>query len=428
VRGRVRNPWYDFYGDPELALDRMDHMVLERRDATERALLAGAVPPLRFAGAGAQGIVICDSRDRAFKVGRKVSADMNFTRREIEGEYEWLLAAAAHPPTAHMVPKVYALHRELAVLERECVPGEAPDWRDPHMKWYESFLEVPGWKPPEHGRKQWVMAPRGPVMVDAGFALRTGPVLAEHVMAIVRGDKPIHDVAPRHLIWALHAEVHSGRLRPELALEAMVAIRDWAVVHGYPEDRWDENRIEELRAMVNRRRRNPDEPVRRMGRWAYMDPEEQEAWRREVIRRAEHIDSARTLLRLDARGVRELPVEMRWRLLTLLMHEAPEVFNASIYWAQGQSVSPERPDRGGWFHMHNDPLVCPRGHDPDGQLHTICTDCRCVTPFDYLVSQDTFHVHWEDDNGAGIDHAGWKALRCETCWAMWPTDSEVVLV
>src|SRR5579864_7234192 len=60
----------------------------ELPDAIDRALKAGARPPLRFLGAGMTAIVLGDKGHKAFKVGRHPGTDI--AQRTLTAEAEWL--------------------------------------------------------------------------------------------------------------------------------------------------------------------------------------------------------------------------------------------------------------------------------------------------------------------------------------------------
>lgn len=219
------NPWEDHVD--AATSDRMRPVIRsEAEDLVARARAAGAVPPLRYMGAGAQGAVFCDARGRAYKVGRMLEQLGDMRRRTLREEHDWLRAAGQHPDTAHLVPRVYGFHEAPAVLERECVEGDAPGWRSDHAAWEAELRQVPDWLPPEGGADQWVVTPRGPKIVDGGFARRSGVALVRHVHDLLAGRTPWYDETLPSVAWDVYADATQGRIPPELAALTLRDLRD----------------------------------------------------------------------------------------------------------------------------------------------------------------------------------------------------------
>lgn len=177
------------------------HILPWFRDIVQRALDAGARPPIRYAGAGMYGIVFSDHWERAWKVARIHKSDEPrerlFMLDSVAAEYEWLTAAAQSEISRH-VPEVYALHPEQLVLEREFVEGRPGVWADDrrlhelHGK-IEAAMLPRGWTAPEFKENSYIIKADGtPVLVDISMAMRVGMNLAGYVEAVLDG-LPSHE-------------------------------------------------------------------------------------------------------------------------------------------------------------------------------------------------------------------------------------------
>lgn len=172
-------------------------------DAVERALAAGAEAPLTYAGAGAYGIVICDSNGIAYKVARHGAH--GFTARSLMEEELWFRFAAKIPSIRDHVAKVYRFDSNNGVLVRECVQprhDRGRDWegkRDRRrLDLYNRIIAAMrpyGFRSPEYKEDSFVYDPRrGPVLVDAGFASRDiGWSNARRARALIAGAIPVND-------------------------------------------------------------------------------------------------------------------------------------------------------------------------------------------------------------------------------------------
>jgi hypothetical protein len=210
----------------ELTSGNVDHLARwvsepQIASAVSRALRAGAIPPLDYQGAGASGIVFCDQRGRAFKVSRYVT---DSAREFFAREAAYLRAAKASPRTAGMVPHVFSWRPDLVVIERECVRGEAPSWQEPWQDWHRS-LSVSGWTKPEAKDDSWIVTEQGPVLVDAGYALRRGPALADHVEAVLTGRAQGYGESLKDMAWAIYVDRNQGWIHPERAAEVLAQLR-----------------------------------------------------------------------------------------------------------------------------------------------------------------------------------------------------------
>jgi hypothetical protein len=194
-------------------------------EAYERALQAGAKPPLTYVGAGQYGIVFCDNWGHAWKVAR-LSPDANdrerlFMLESVAEEYEWLRDAARTEIAPH-VAKVYAIHEAELVLERECVDGHPGTWGDDgrlrklHHKIWDVMIPV-GWTAPEFKEDSYIIRPSGQaVLVDISMALRVGENLAGWVEDVLLGRRKTradwHDLA-----FYLYRERREGTIPKERA-------------------------------------------------------------------------------------------------------------------------------------------------------------------------------------------------------------------
>lgn len=180
----------------------------EGSDAIFRARAVGARGPLTFVGAGMFGIVLCDDRGNAYKVGRigrhedDREAASSFARSNIGDEGEWLQAAAQVPEVAPHVARFVAWYPNRIVLVRECVAGRPGRWADEsklfdlHQRIRKAMIPH-GWGSPEFKADSYVNRESDgvPILVDASMALRFGHGLLAYARDIVSGRRRDHDPA-----------------------------------------------------------------------------------------------------------------------------------------------------------------------------------------------------------------------------------------
>lgn len=231
------NPW-----DPRLDESfRWVHEAVraEMPDAVERAIAAGAVAPLSYVGAGQYGIVICDSKGKAFKVARGEAGTerAKLHRQSLRNEWDFFRFAGTLPAIRDRVAKAYGYDEAAGVLIRECVQS-----KDRGSSWGKSnriidlhnliskAMRPYGFRSPEFKEDSYVMHPkRGLVLVDAGFASRDiGWSNARRARELLRGDPPVDKYEPSSVVHGLRmdagAEMPAG-VAEKLAgrLEAMYA-------------------------------------------------------------------------------------------------------------------------------------------------------------------------------------------------------------
>lgn len=177
-------------------------------DAERRARAAGATGELDYIGAGVEGIVFCDTKGHAFKVGRGTRGDQG-----MRDEAEWLAMAAKISNIKQHVPKFFRYDPDNDVIVREClVPKESREYRRKPRKLWElhhrvaNVMATYGYGRPEFKDDSWVLTRRGPVLVDAGFAIRSGNPLVRDALDVANGRKKLQKIDVQQLAWDLQHE------------------------------------------------------------------------------------------------------------------------------------------------------------------------------------------------------------------------------
>lgn len=170
--------------------------------AEESARHAGAVGPLEYVGMGSYGIVLCDERNHAWKVFRRRAASTEegslFIRNVLEDEHEWLRDAAT-TAIAEKVARVYAMHPEEIVLERECVRGAPGVWGQSselgriHGEIEKAMVPL-GWTAPEYKENSYIYEFETgiPRLVDISMVQRIGMNLARFTEDVLEGRRRTH--------------------------------------------------------------------------------------------------------------------------------------------------------------------------------------------------------------------------------------------
>jgi DNA-binding MarR family transcriptional regulator len=166
-------------------------------DAVERALRAGAVPPLRYLGTGMTAHVFADSTGRAFKVSTVVS---DFRREAFAREAAWLRSAGRSRATRDQVAKFHSFDPENVVIVREHVKGIAHGKHPKTGEYLEEVaqrrfaaLEAPllrrGWTVPEQKPESWRFSEEDPEVgkiFDAGMAWEVGRRLVTKALRLLK--------------------------------------------------------------------------------------------------------------------------------------------------------------------------------------------------------------------------------------------------
>lgn len=187
----------------------------ELEDAERRARAAGAGDrELTYIGAGAEGITFCDDAGKAYKVGRHDPEEMSLLP-----EAEWLKMASTIPSIKQYIPRGVRFDEENNVIVRECLTArEGVDYlgRDRLRKHHERLaaaMKPYGYGQPEFKNDSWVYTRRGPVLVDAGFAIRRGQPLVKRVLDVINGRRKMRNSDLPSLAWEVRME--RGETIPE---------------------------------------------------------------------------------------------------------------------------------------------------------------------------------------------------------------------
>lgn len=172
----------------------VDKVVLhEMSDVVDRALAAGARPPLAYLGAGMTAVVFCDVEGNGFKVGRRAS---DHVRKMLSEEAEWLATAAKTPGVVEHVARFVDFDVEHVVIRRQCVAGRRGGWSDEAKlfdlhKRIETLMIPRGWTSPEFKGDSYIIREDGvPVLIDASMPSRVGENLLRHAKAVLKGKAP----------------------------------------------------------------------------------------------------------------------------------------------------------------------------------------------------------------------------------------------
>ena len=184
--------WTEAVSEPRRVRERQDYRAVsaEFEDATQRAIGAGAKPPLEFVGAGMTGIVFRHGA-QAYKVARGSAATF------LQDEAEWLRGALQVPGVREHVVRFIRYDAPRGVLVREHV-DQREDYRRNESKLFDlhqrigKLMRSVGWGAPEFKPDSYVYAPhRGPVLVDASMPHRFGRRAIEYVVDVLRGRRPL---------------------------------------------------------------------------------------------------------------------------------------------------------------------------------------------------------------------------------------------
>jgi hypothetical protein len=197
-------------------------------DFEARARAAGARGELSYIGAGAEGYVMCDEHGKAFKAAWPGKSGL-------DDEARWFQMAAKIPSIKQHVPKFAHYDAEERVLVREClVPRANP--RGTSRGTYNSkklwelhqrltaTMAPYGFGRPEFKPDSYVYTKRGPVLVDAGFAVNRGGQLVKEALATLKQNK-ITPVEAEDLAFALRME-RGETVPPKVANKLLARLKE----------------------------------------------------------------------------------------------------------------------------------------------------------------------------------------------------------
>lgn len=210
----------------------------ELPDVVDRALKSGAIPPLTYAGAGASGVVLCDARGIAYKVGR---GRAEHAYQILEAEAEFLLDAR-NTEIRDRVAAIRAWHPTRTVIERECIRGYPASWGTRGIRdAYERIVHVMrplGWGGPEYKENSFVVEEDTGriVLVDAGHVVRLGSKLLQYIERALDGRQPYREPWS-DLHWQLRQDIREGLVQCDVGVPYLRAIEDRAGDPKLSEDR-----------------------------------------------------------------------------------------------------------------------------------------------------------------------------------------------
>lgn len=186
------------------------HEVIQRElpDAERRARAAGAGDrKLTYVGAGAEGITFCDDAGRAYKVGRHDPEAFS-----LRNEAELLKTIRSIPGVRQHAPRGVRFDVKNNVIVRECLvardyyrPNEKKIW-DVYQRIVKA-IEPYGYGKPEFKPDSFVTTRgRGPVLIDAGFAVQRGKRLVKHALDVINERKAIRHSEIPTLAWEIRME------------------------------------------------------------------------------------------------------------------------------------------------------------------------------------------------------------------------------
>ena len=195
----------------------------ELDDIEARARRAGARGELEFMGAGATGVVLCDTSGRAFKVARRDG--------DLAEEATWLQLAAKMPGTGRHIARGASYDSTNRVLVRECARGKIGGWsqeaklRELHDRIGAETIQY-GWSSPEFKGDSYVFVRgRGPVLIDASAAHRVGSALVRDVLDVLNGRRPLRKYERlQDLAFALRIE-RGQTVKPAIANRLLERLR-----------------------------------------------------------------------------------------------------------------------------------------------------------------------------------------------------------
>lgn len=178
---------------------------------------AGARGALTYVGAGAEGVTVCDEHGQAFKVGRTRSGAADGKHR-LRDEAEWLMTASKIASIKQHVPRGVRYDATNDVIARECLVARSGSRANSKRLWdlhqrMAAAIKPYGHGQPEYKNDAYVYTRRGPVLVDAGFAVKRGNKLVKEALDVANGRKKMNAFQIKELAWELRME--RGETIPE---------------------------------------------------------------------------------------------------------------------------------------------------------------------------------------------------------------------
>jgi len=222
---RRRGPlggWRDDY-------DRASAAPEEHADELEkRARGAGAHGALTYVGMGAEGVTLCDERGKAFKISRTSSGGVDGKQR-LRDEAEWLMTAGKITNIKQYVPRGVSYDATHDVIVRECLTARAGNRSSSQRLWDLHQRLTAAVAPYGHGRPEYkinsyVYTRRGPVLVDAGFAVKRGDKLIKEALDVANGRKKMNSFQIKELAWELRME-RGETIPPPIANKVLLRLQ-----------------------------------------------------------------------------------------------------------------------------------------------------------------------------------------------------------
>jgi hypothetical protein len=193
-------------------------------DMEQRMRAAGAKGRLSFVGAGGEGFVACDDHGKAFKAGWTGHR----AQSGLANEARWFTMASKIQGIKQHVPKFARYNAEEDVLVRECLVPRKNVRRNNTRLWelhqrLTSVMAPYGYGRPEFKNDAYVYTKRGPVLIDAGFAVNRGGQLVKEALALLK-QKEIRSHDAEDMGFAIRME--RGSTIPEpVANKLLVRLR-----------------------------------------------------------------------------------------------------------------------------------------------------------------------------------------------------------
>lgn len=194
-------------------------------DAVDRALRAGARPPLHYLGAGMTAIVFGDKVRKAYKVGRHPNEDV--AKRILGTEAEWLADAKKAAGLHGRVVKFEKFYPWplLVIVNEEVRRSDNGGYKPYGLDMWAFHQEIAkimrkrDWSQPEFKEDSYIYSSNGPVLVDASSTHRLGKRLLAYARELIDGDRPLNGERIDDLQWSLRMDAGDKLISEEEAAE-----------------------------------------------------------------------------------------------------------------------------------------------------------------------------------------------------------------